>query len=66
MGWGDLALGGLDIVEMPINPHAMLVEPFVQTLAHELRVRLEPEAANPAIPGVTRVREEKAGMPVSI
>jgi acyl transferase domain-containing protein/glutamate-1-semialdehyde aminotransferase/non-ribosomal peptide synthetase component F/thioesterase domain-containing protein len=36
MGWGDLALGGLDIVEFPFNPHAMLVEPYVQKLADAL------------------------------
>jgi hypothetical protein len=24
MGWGDLALGGAEIVELPVNPHAML------------------------------------------
>jgi hypothetical protein len=36
MGWGDLALGGLDIVEFPFNPHAMLVEPYVQQLVDAL------------------------------
>jgi thioesterase domain-containing protein len=41
MGWGDLALGGLDVVELSMNPHAMLVEPFVKALAAELRTRLE-------------------------
>ena len=41
MGWGDLAQGRLDIVEMPINPHAMLVEPYVELLARELKVRLD-------------------------
>ena len=40
LGWKDLALGGLDIVEMPINPHAMLVEPYVEILAQELKTRL--------------------------
>jgi amino acid adenylation domain-containing protein len=40
LGWGDLALGGLDIVEMPFNPHAMLVEPYVELLARELKARL--------------------------
>jgi len=40
MGWGDLALGGLDIVELPVNPHAMLVEPYVRGLAAELKARL--------------------------
>ena len=37
MGWGKLALGGIEIVELPVNPHAMLVEPFVKHLAPELR-----------------------------
>jgi acyl transferase domain-containing protein/glutamate-1-semialdehyde aminotransferase/thioesterase domain-containing protein len=41
MGWGDLALGGLDIVEMPMNPHAMLIEPYVELLAKELKARLD-------------------------
>ena len=36
MGWGNLALGGLKIVEFPFNPHAMMVEPYVQQLAEEL------------------------------
>ena len=36
MGWGDLAMGGLDIVEFPFNPHAMLVEPYVKQLADAL------------------------------
>jgi thioesterase domain-containing protein len=40
MGWGDLALGGLDIVEFPFNPHAMLVEPYVEQLARALVERL--------------------------
>ncbi len=39
MGWGDL-VKDLDIIELPINPHAMLVEPYVATLAEELRKRL--------------------------
>ncbi|MEY4566178.1 MAG: hypothetical protein RLY14_1148, partial [Planctomycetota bacterium] len=40
MGWGDLALDGLDIVEFPFNPHAMLVEPYVEQLADALIQRL--------------------------
>ncbi len=36
MGWGDLALGGLDIVEFPFNPHAMLVDPYAKKLADAL------------------------------
>lgn len=41
MGWGDLAKGGIDPVELPVNPHAMLVEPYVQMLATELKQRID-------------------------
>ena len=41
MGWGEVVTGGLDIVELPVNPHAMLVEPYVQTLASQLREKME-------------------------
>jgi amino acid adenylation domain-containing protein/natural product biosynthesis luciferase-like monooxygenase protein len=37
MGWGDLVNGELDIVELPVNPHAMLLEPYVRFLAEQLR-----------------------------
>jgi len=42
MGWGDLALGGLDIVEVAVNPHSMLLEPYVQVLAAQLKERIDP------------------------
>jgi amino acid adenylation domain-containing protein len=41
MGWGDLAKGGIDPIELPVNPHAMLVEPYVQLLATELKSRID-------------------------
>jgi thioesterase domain-containing protein len=40
MGWGDLALGGLDIVEVAVNPHSMLLEPYVNVLADQLKERI--------------------------
>ena len=40
MGWSTLAVGGLDLVELPVNPHAMLVSPFVRALADHLGSRL--------------------------
>ena len=40
MGWGDLVCVGLEIVELPANPHAILIEPVVQVLARELRSRI--------------------------
>jgi hypothetical protein len=57
LGWGDLALDGLDIVELPMYPHAMLVEPFVGLLAKELRARMGGVAgANNLLHGVVRNR----------
>jgi thioesterase domain-containing protein/acyl carrier protein len=48
MGWGEIALDGVDIVELPMNPHAMLVEPFVQQLASALAAALDRTARTPA------------------
>lgn len=44
MGWKNLALGGLHHEELPVNPHAMLVEPYVQDLAQRLKSRIERSA----------------------
>lgn len=41
MGWGHLVSGGIETVELPVNPHAMLVEPYVQLLANELKKRID-------------------------
>ena len=45
MGWDGIAQGGLEIITMPLNPHAMLVEPTVQFLAKNLAAKLEDVAA---------------------
>ena len=41
MGWRPLALGGIDKVDLPINPHAMLVKPYVAYTSKALRTCLE-------------------------
>jgi thioesterase domain-containing protein len=41
MGWGDLAVDGLDIIEVTENPHSMLLEPYVKTLAGQLKGRID-------------------------
>jgi thioesterase domain-containing protein/acyl carrier protein len=41
MGWGDLVTGKLQVVELPVNPHGILMEPFVRHLASDLRQRLD-------------------------
>ncbi|HKS76670.1 MAG TPA: aminotransferase class III-fold pyridoxal phosphate-dependent enzyme [Terriglobales bacterium] len=38
MGWGDLS--PLDIVEVAVNPHSMLLEPYVKVLAEQLKERI--------------------------
>jgi len=40
MGWGDL-VRHLEIVELDVNPHAILLEPYVKLLANELRRRMD-------------------------
>ena len=41
MGWGDLAK--LDIIEFSFNPHAMLLDPYVEKLAHSLIQIMSPK-----------------------
>ena len=40
MGWFDLTGGRLEVIELPVNPHAMLLEPCATTLANELKKRV--------------------------
>ena len=39
--WDWLAQGGLDVVVLPVNPPAILIEPFVKHLALELRKSID-------------------------
>jgi thioesterase domain-containing protein len=41
LGWGDLVKGNLKIVELPLYPKGMIVEPFVQSLAEKLRHEID-------------------------
>jgi hypothetical protein len=41
LGWGEVVRDGLEIREIPVYPKGMLIEPFVQMLAAELKVCLE-------------------------
>ena len=40
LGWGELVEGRIDLIQLPVNPHAMLIRPWVNTLAAELKRRL--------------------------
>jgi len=46
MGWRDLA-AALDIVEVAVNPHSMLLEPHVKVLAAQLKERINWERVAP-------------------
>jgi aspartate racemase len=51
-GWGGVALGGVDVYELPVNPRGSLVRPFVDRLAEALTTCLQslqnaPPAAGP-------------------
>jgi non-ribosomal peptide synthetase component F/thioesterase domain-containing protein len=39
--WDELARGGYDIVTLPVFPAGMLLEPFVKTLATELKMSMD-------------------------
>jgi len=41
MGWADVAAGGLEIVELPVDPGGMFLDPFVQILAWKLKTVLD-------------------------
>ena len=55
-GWGGYVAGGPEVVQLPINPHAMLIEPFVRTLAPEIARRIHGSADA----GSPRVESEAA------
>lgn len=40
-GWRDVIAGGLDVVELPLDPGGLFIEPFVQVLAEKLRQSLD-------------------------
>ena len=40
MGWRNVTKGELEMVRLELNPHAMLVEPYVRKLAEALNARL--------------------------
>lgn len=42
LGWGNVASGGIDLVTLPVNPHAMLITPCAKILGEEIRKRIAP------------------------
>jgi pyochelin synthetase len=60
MGWGDF-ISDLDMVELPVNPGGIFVEPYVQSLADGLRIRIDEaerqDAASKTMKGSEDVEE---------
>ena len=40
-GWGQVGLGGIDIIELPADPGGIFVEPYVRTLAEKLKQEID-------------------------
>jgi hypothetical protein len=55
-GWGGIAAGGLEVIELPSDPGGIFIEPYVQTLAEKLREQIDqavlsrPEVPDPPEP----------------
>jgi hypothetical protein len=47
-GWGEIAAGGLEVIELPSDPGGIFLEPFVQTLAHKLKEQIDHAVSNGA------------------
>lgn len=45
LGWGDLVQGKLEVVEASAYPHAMLLEPYVEILAEQLKDQISGAAS---------------------
>jgi len=40
-GWGGIAAGGLEVIELPSDPGGIFLEPYVQTLAEKLKEHID-------------------------
>ena len=47
-GWGQIALGGLEVIELPSNPGGIFLDPYVQTLAEKLKEQIDHAASKGA------------------
>jgi hypothetical protein len=44
-GWGGIAAGGLEVIELPSDPGGIFLEPYVQTLAEKLKEQIDQAAS---------------------
>jgi thioesterase domain-containing protein len=53
-GWGGIAAGGLEIIELPSDPGGIFIEPYVQTLARKLKQQIDQ-----AVPSEARIPDQR-------
>ncbi len=49
MGWGDFVTD-LEVIELPVDPGGIFVEPYVKTLAQELKLRIDAAFLSKPVP----------------
>jgi hypothetical protein len=45
-GWGQVGLGGIEMIELPADPGGIFVEPYVRTLAEKLKEQIDQAVSN--------------------
>ncbi|HEV2246784.1 MAG TPA: amino acid adenylation domain-containing protein [Terriglobia bacterium] len=47
-GWGEVAAGGLEVIELPSDPGGIFIEPYVRFLAQKLKEQIDQAVSNSA------------------
>jgi hypothetical protein len=45
-GWREVAAGGLDVIDLPVDPGGIFIEPYVQSLAQKLKEQIDRTISN--------------------
>jgi hypothetical protein len=48
-GWGAVAAGGIEIIDLPSDPGGIFLDPYVQTLAERLKEQIDKAASTTAV-----------------
>ncbi len=57
-GWGAVAAGGIEIIELPSDPGGIFLDPYVQTLAERLKEQIDQAASTGAAEEAPNSREK--------
>lgn len=59
-GWGTIVAGGIELIDLPVDPGGIFIEPYVKSLAEKLRERIDrSDSARPATQNERSDREMK-------